>query len=77
MRFCQARAITLVISRNERSSDPEDAPGYTDKKLSVRLPISSLFTRWGEKNVLHVLRPLQTYRIFEDRASEYWIVVGA
>ena len=62
--------------KDKRNDNPEDAPGYTDKKLSDRLYVSSLFTPYKEKSVLQVLRPFQTYWIFEDRASECWIVVG-
>ena len=76
MRFCPPRAIVLRISRNERSNDPEDVPGYTDEKLPVGLFVSSLFSLYNEKNVLHVLRPFQTYRIFQGWASKCWTVVG-
>jgi len=55
---------------NRRSNDAEDVPGYTDKKLSDRLFVSSRFDLYNEKKVLHVLRPFQTYRIFQDRASK-------
>jgi len=44
---------------------PEDAPGYTGKKLTICQFVSSLFTLYKEKNALHVLRPFQTYRTFE------------